>query len=52
MNKLIILTILTFVGLTMAVYSPNSKDYWKSVGPSWDQMLNPNKYTEQDNEGN
>jgi hypothetical protein len=45
MNNLILLTILTFVGLAMVVYSPSSKQYWENVGPSWDRMLNPNKYS-------
>ena len=52
MNNLILLTLLTFVGLAMVIYSQNSKNYWESIGPSWDRMLNPNKYTEQTNEGN
>jgi len=25
-----------------------SKTYWESVGPCWDRMLNPNKYSEQE----
>ena len=45
MNNLIILTVLTFVGLAMVVYSHSSKQYWESIGPSWDQLLNPNKYS-------
>ena len=45
MNNLIILTVLTFIGLALVVYSPNSKAYWENVGPSWDQLLNPNKYS-------
>ena len=32
--------------------TPASKNYWESVGPNWDLMLNPNKYKEPTNEGN
>ena len=28
------------------VFSSPSKQYWESVGPKWDQMLNPCKYKE------
>lgn len=28
--------------------TPQSKVYWQNVGPSWDRMLNPNKYSEQE----
>ena len=52
MKWLILLTILTFVGLAMVVYDGPSKSYWEDVGPSWDRMLNPNKYKEQQDEGN
>jgi len=44
MKMLILLTVLTFVGLALVVYTPASKDYWESVGPSWDRTLNPCKY--------
>ena len=27
------------------ILQPVSKDYWENVGPSWDQLLNPNKYS-------
>ena len=48
MKHLILITILTFVGLALVVYTPSSKTYWEGVGPSWDRMLNPNKYSEQE----
>jgi hypothetical protein len=52
MKWLVLVTILTFVGLAMVVYDGPSKSYWQDVGPSWDRMLNPNKYKEQQDEGN
>ena len=30
------------------ILQPVSKDYWENVGPSWDRMLNPNKYSEEE----
>ena len=27
------------------ILQPISNDYWENVGPSWDRMLNPNKYS-------
>jgi hypothetical protein len=41
-----ILTILLFAGFVAILLDNPSKDYWESVGPSWDRMLNPCKYTE------
>jgi len=52
MNMLYLITILTLVGLVLVVFDSPSRTYWEGVGPAWDQMLNPNKYKEQDNEGN
>ena len=26
------------------VMSPKSSSYWQNIGPSWDKMLNPEKY--------
>jgi len=48
MRYLVLLTILTFVGLALVVYDGPSRTYWEGVGPSWDRMLNPNKYSEQE----
>ena len=48
MRYLILLIILTFVGLTLVVYDSPSKTYWENVGPSWDRLLNPNKYSEEE----
>ena len=44
MRALIFVTFLTLVGLAAAFYSPDSKAYWESVGPTWDKMLNPCSY--------
>ena len=55
MWKLNFLAVLLLVGFLAVIIQPvleKNKDYWESVGPSWDRMLNPNKYTEQHNEGN
>jgi hypothetical protein len=27
------------------ILQPVSKDYWQNVGPQFDQLLNPNKYS-------
>jgi len=48
MKWLVLLTILTFVGLALVVYDGPSRNYWESVGPSWDRMLNPNKYSDEE----
>jgi hypothetical protein len=48
MKSLVFLTILTFVGLALVVYDGPSRTYWESVGPSWDRMLNPNKYSDKE----
>ena len=48
MKHLILITILTFVGLALVVYDGPSKTYWENVGPSWDRMLNPNKYSNEE----
>ena len=51
MKWLVFLTILTFVGLALVVYDGPSRNYWESVGPKWDQMLNPCKYKVCQDEG-
>jgi len=48
MKWLVFLTILTFVGFALVVYDGPSRTYWESVGPSWDRMLNPNKYSDEE----
>ena len=37
-----ILILLCFV--LWFIMSPKSESYWQNVGPSWDKMLNPEKY--------
>ena len=37
---------LMFLLYTIFSYGGTSKVYWESVGPKWDQMLNPCKYEE------
>jgi len=29
-------------------YKPSSEEYWESIGPAWDRMLNPNKYSKEE----
>ena len=45
MKMLMLVTLLTLVGLFLVVYPSPSRTYWEGVGPSWDRMLNPNKYS-------
>ena len=55
MWKLNILAVLLLFGFLAVILQPvvkKNKAYWEGVGPAWDQMLNPNKYTEQDKKGN
>ena len=48
MKMLILVTVLTFVGLVLVVSDSPSKGYWEGIGPSWDRMLNPNKYSDEE----
>ena len=49
----ILMVVLLFAFLYgLFTITPASKIYWEDVGPSWDRMLNPNKYKEQQDEGN
>jgi len=45
-TSIILVIGLGFLLYTIVSYSGTSKDYWESVGPSWDKMLNPCNYTE------
>ena len=47
-NSLIALAIIILVVSILLYYKPSSEEYWQSIGPSWDRMLNPNKYSEQE----
>ena len=37
------------MAFAVGVYAVNedSQRYWQNVGPSWDKLLNPDKYTKQ-----
>ena len=45
MKRLIFLTAITFIGLYLVITPSPNKNYWESVGPAWDKMLNPAKYS-------
>ncbi len=45
-NSLAVLFIIFLVVCIVMYYKPSSEEYWQSIGPSWDKMLNPNKYSE------
>jgi hypothetical protein len=47
-NSIIVLFIIVLVVSILIYYKPSSEEYWGSIGPSWDRMLNPNKYSEQE----
>ena len=53
MWKINVFMVLVLVAFLFAMFTttPASQHYWKNVGPSWDKMLNPNKYKEQQDEG-
>jgi len=40
--------IIVVIAMCFFVYTLDtvSTQYWEAVGPSWDRMLNPNKYEE------
>jgi hypothetical protein len=48
MRTLILLTVITFIGFYLVMNPSPNKDYWESVGPSWDRMLNPDKYSDKE----
>ena len=48
MKRLILLTAITFRGLYLVMNPSPNKDYWESVGPSWDRILNPDKYSDKE----
>ena len=48
MWKLNLIAVLLLVGFLAVVIQPVFKaneQYWESIGPSWDRILNPNKYS-------
>ena len=48
MRVLIILAVIAFIGLYLVITPSPNKDYWEAVGPSWDRMLNPDKYSNEE----
>jgi len=48
MLRISLILIIGFLCLFWFANIHDSKDYWESVGPQWDRMLNPNKYSEQE----
>lgn len=51
MWKINILAVLLLFGFLAVVIKPvfeKNKAYWESIGPAWDQMLNPNKYSNEE----
>jgi hypothetical protein len=47
-NSLIMFFLVALVVSLLLYYKPSSEEYWQSIGPAWDRMLNPNKYSEQE----
>jgi hypothetical protein len=46
-----VLSVLLLIGFLAVVLQPvleKNKAYWEGVGPAWDQMLNPNKYSNEE----
>ncbi len=39
-----IILLIIFIGLASLVYYNAGSDYWESIGPQWDKMLNPVNY--------
>ena len=39
---------ITLVVSLLLYYKPSSEEYWESIGPKWDRMLNPNKYSDKE----
>jgi hypothetical protein len=51
MWKLNILAVLLLFGFLAVVLQPafeKNKAYWEGVGPAWDLMLNPDKYSNEE----
>jgi len=46
MWKVFLIMLAGFLCMLWLIMSADSKDYWESVGPRWDRMLNPCKYEE------
>ena len=46
--NLLMVVILSAFLFAMFTITPTSKRYWESVGPTWDRLLNPNKYSNEE----
>jgi len=47
-NSLIMFFMVAIVVSLLFYYKPSSEEYWESIGPAWDRMLNPNKYSKEE----
>jgi hypothetical protein len=44
MLRISVLIVVVVLALLYSMTVPASVEYWESVGPKWDEMLNPLKY--------
>ena len=42
--KISLVLLIIFVGFASLIYHNVGSDYWESIGPQWDRMLNPVNY--------
>ncbi len=42
--KISLLLLIIFVVFAIVVYYDAGSNYWESIGPQWDKMLNPVNY--------
>ena len=47
-NSIGVLFVIFLIVCVVLWHKPESEAYWQSIGPSWDKMLNPNKYSQQE----
>jgi hypothetical protein len=48
MWKLALIMVAGLFCMLWLMLAPVSKTYWEGVGPAWDLMLNPNKYSKEE----
>ena len=50
MWKINVFMVLVLVAFLYAMFTttPASQRYWESIGPIWDRLLNPNKYSNEE----
>jgi hypothetical protein len=46
-NLLMVVILFAFL-FAMFTITPASQRYWENVGPTWDRLLNPNKYSNEE----